>query len=69
MVASNFGDRLGGLRRWALWGAHAHRTNYEEQIRYFSLESKDSIAMLQKERKGTLDWDQAQELGIMGGGA
>ncbi|TSA22688.1 MAG: nitric oxide reductase activation protein NorD [Betaproteobacteria bacterium] len=45
---------LGGLRRWALWGAHAHRTNYEEQIRYFSLESKDSIAMLQKERKGTL---------------
>ena len=45
---------LGGLRRWALWGAHAHRTNYEEQIRYFSLESKDSLAMLQKERKGTL---------------
>jgi hypothetical protein len=45
---------LGGLRRWAMWGAHAHRTNYEEQIRYFSLESKDSIAMLQKERKGTL---------------
>jgi hypothetical protein len=45
---------LGGLRRWALWGAHAHRTHYEEQIRYFSLESKESLAMLQKERKGTL---------------
>ncbi|MGA7178286.1 MAG: nitric oxide reductase activation protein NorD [Thiobacillaceae bacterium] len=45
---------LGGLRRWALWGAHAHRTNYEEQIKYFSLESKESLAMLQKERKGTL---------------
>jgi hypothetical protein len=45
---------LGGLRRWALWGAHAHRTNYEEQIRYFSLQSKESLAMLQKERKGTL---------------
>ncbi|ODU50063.1 MAG: VWA domain-containing protein [Thiobacillus sp. SCN 63-374] len=45
---------LGGLRRWALWGAHAHRTNYEEQISYFSLESKESLAMLQKERKGTL---------------
>jgi hypothetical protein len=45
---------LGGLRRWALWGAHAHRTNYEEQIRYFSLESKESLAMMQKERKGTL---------------
>jgi len=45
---------LGGLRRWALWGAHAHRTNYEEQIKYFGLESKESLAMLQKERKGTL---------------
>ncbi len=45
---------LGGLRRWALWGAHAHRTHYEEQIRYFSLDSKESLAMLQKERKGTL---------------
>ncbi|MDA8093883.1 MAG: nitric oxide reductase activation protein NorD [Betaproteobacteria bacterium] len=45
---------LGGLRRWALWGAHAHRTNYEEQIRYFGLESKESVAILQKERKGTL---------------
>ena len=45
---------LGGLRRWALWGAHAHRTNYEEQIRYFGLDSKESQAMLQKERKGTL---------------
>lgn len=45
---------LGGLRRWALWGAHAHRTNYEEQIRYFGLDSMESLAMLQKERKGTL---------------
>ncbi len=45
---------LGGLRRWAFWGAHAHRTNYEEQIKYFSLDSKESLAMLQKERKGTL---------------
>lgn len=45
---------LGGLRRWALWGAQAHRTNYPEQVLYFSLESKESQAMLQKERKGTL---------------
>jgi len=45
---------LGGLRRWALWGAHAHRTDYEAQIEYFSLSSKESLAMLQKERKGTL---------------
>ena len=45
---------LGGLRRWATWGAHAHRTHYEEQILYFGLDSKESLAMLQKERKGTL---------------
>src|SRR5487761_1951489 len=45
---------LGGLRRWAMWGAHAHRTNYPEQASYFSLQSKESLAMLQKERKGTL---------------
>lgn len=45
---------LGGLRRWAHWGAHAHRTNYEEQIKYFGLDSRESLALLQKERKGTL---------------
>jgi hypothetical protein len=45
---------LGGLRRWAMWGAHAHRTDYEEQVRYFGLDSKESLAVLQKERKGTL---------------
>jgi nitric oxide reductase activation protein len=45
---------LGGLRRWAMWGAHAHRTNYPEQTNYFSLQSKESLAILQKERKGTL---------------
>ncbi len=54
-LARLFGQlTLGGLRRWALWGAHAHRTDYEDQIRYFGLESKESLAMLQKERRGTL---------------
>lgn len=45
---------LGGLRRWAAWGAQAHRTNAAEQSRYFGLLSKESIAVLQQERKGTL---------------
>lgn len=45
---------LGGLRRWALWGAHAHRTNHDEQIQYFSINSKESQAILQQQRKGTL---------------
>ena len=55
---------LGGLRRWALWGAHAHRTNYEEQFSYFSLNSKESLAMLQKERKGTLFVDVQRRINM-----
>lgn len=55
---------LGGLRRWALWGAHAHRTNYEEQINYFSLSSKESLAVLQRERKGTLFVDIQRRINI-----
>ncbi|MEO6976097.1 MAG: nitric oxide reductase activation protein NorD [Gallionella sp.] len=55
---------LGGLRRWAIWGAHAHRTNFEEQINYFSLKSKESLAMLQKERKGTLFVDVQRRINM-----
>jgi len=55
---------LGGLRRWATWGAHAHRTNFEEQINYFSLQSKESLAMLQKERKGTLFVDVQRRINM-----
>jgi nitric oxide reductase NorD protein len=55
---------LGGLRRWAMWGAHAHRTNYEEQVSYFSLSSKESLAMLQKERKGTLFVDVQRRINM-----
>jgi hypothetical protein len=55
---------LGGLRRWATWGAHAHRTHYEDQIRYFGLDSKESQAMLQKERKGTLFIDIQRRIGM-----
>lgn len=55
---------LGGLRRWATWGAHAHRTNFEEQVSYFSLKSKESLAMLQKERKGTLFVDVQRRINM-----
>jgi hypothetical protein len=55
---------LGGLRRWALWGAHAHRTNYPEQTNYFSLQSKEAQAMLQKERKGTLFVDVQRRINM-----
>ena len=55
---------LGGLRRWALWGAQAHRTNFDEQVRYFGLASEESKAMLQKERKGTLFVDVHRRIGM-----
>ena len=55
---------LGGLRRWALWGAHAHKTNFDGQQKYFSLESPESIGVLQKERKGTLFIDVQRRIGM-----
>jgi nitric oxide reductase NorD protein len=55
---------LGGLRRWANWGAHAHRTDYLEQVRYFELESKESLAVLQKERKGVLFVDVQRRINM-----
>ena len=55
---------LGGLRRWALWGAHAYRTDYAEQLRYFALESKEAQAMLRQERKGTLLVDVQRRLNM-----
>jgi nitric oxide reductase NorD protein len=55
---------LGGLRRWALWGAQAHKTNFAGQIKYFSLDSPDSVGVLQKERKGTLFIDVQRRIGM-----
>lgn len=55
---------LGGLRRWALWGAHAHRTDYAAQGEYFSLQSKEAQAMLQKEHKGTLFIDVQRRINM-----
>lgn len=55
---------LGGLRRWALWGAQAHKTNFEGQLKYFSLDSPESIGVLQKERKGTLFIDVQRRMGM-----
>ncbi len=53
---------LGGLRRWALWGAQAHGRDFAAQGSYFNLESADSHAVLQKERRGTLFVDQQRKL-------
>ncbi len=53
---------LGGLRRWALWGAQAHQRDFAAQMTYFDLKSADSQAMLQKERRGTLFIDNQRKL-------
>ncbi|MBT7942670.1 MAG: VWA domain-containing protein, partial [Alphaproteobacteria bacterium] len=53
---------LGGLRRWALWGAQAHQRDLDGQMSYFGLESESSRAVLQKERRGTLFVDNQRKL-------
>lgn len=45
---------LSGLRRWANFGAQAYRRDYDNLTAYFNLEAADSLAMLQKERRGVL---------------
>ncbi|HYA76540.1 MAG TPA: VWA domain-containing protein [Burkholderiaceae bacterium] len=55
---------LGGLRRWANWGAQAHRTDFDAQVRYFGLESPEALAVLQQERKGTLFVDVQRRLAM-----
>lgn len=45
---------LSGLRRWANFGAQAYRRDFKNLTAYFNLESADSRATLQKERRGVL---------------
>ncbi len=45
---------LSGLRRWANFGAQAYRRDFNNLTSYFNLESADSRAMLEKERRGIL---------------
>jgi hypothetical protein len=53
---------LGGLRRWALWGAQAHQRDLDGQMEYFGLRSESSRSVLQKERRGTLFIDKQRKL-------
>ncbi|MDH5326166.1 MAG: nitric oxide reductase activation protein NorD [Gammaproteobacteria bacterium] len=53
---------LSGLRRWANFGAEAYRRDFNNLTSYFNLESQDSRAMLQKERRGTLFIDTQRKL-------
>jgi nitric oxide reductase NorD protein len=53
---------LGGLRRWASFGAEAYRRDPNNLVAYFNLETQDSIAVLKKERRGTLFVDTQRKL-------
>ncbi|HHJ13041.1 MAG TPA: VWA domain-containing protein [Gammaproteobacteria bacterium] len=53
---------LGGLRRWANFGAEAYKRDLQNQIAYFDLKTSDSIAVLKKERRGTLFIDTQRKL-------
>jgi len=55
---------LGGLRRWAQWGAQAYKADFDGQVAYFSLQSPDALSVLQQERKGTLFVDVQRRLNI-----
>ncbi len=53
---------LSGLKRWAYFGAEAYRRDFQNLQAYFNLETNDSQAMLQKERRGTLFIDTQRKL-------
>ncbi|PYE99942.1 von Willebrand factor type A domain-containing protein [Rhodopseudomonas faecalis] len=53
---------LSGLRAWAEFGAEAHQRNLTAQAAYFGLESQDSRAVLERERRGTLFVDVQRRL-------
>ncbi len=53
---------LGGLRRWALWGAQAHARDLDGQMAYFGLKTDSARSVLQKERRGTLFVDNQRKL-------
>lgn len=53
---------LSGLRRWANFGTQAYRRDFDNLTKYFNLESNDSLAVLQKERRGTLFIDTQRKL-------
>ncbi|WP_319380318.1 VWA domain-containing protein [Thiomicrorhabdus sp.] len=53
---------VSGLRRWAMWGVQAHARKFEAQMKYFALESEDSKAVFQQQRKGTLFIDNHRSI-------
>ncbi len=55
---------IGGLQRWVDYGVRNHATHPERQKDYFSLQSADARAVLQRERHGTLLVDVERHLDL-----
>jgi hypothetical protein len=55
---------LEGLSNWIDYGVRNYRTHPQRQIDYFSLQSADSRAILQRERHGTLFADNERKLDL-----
>ena len=53
---------LGGLRRWAMWGIAAYRSDFAAQADYFGLVTPQSQAVMQQERRGVLFVDVQRRL-------
>ena len=53
---------LGGLKSWVDYGVRFYNDHPDRQIDYFSLQSADSRAVLQRERQGTLLVDNERRL-------
>jgi len=53
---------LAGLKNWVEYGVRYYRDHPDRQIDYFSLQSADSRAVLQRERHGTLLADNERKL-------
>lgn len=55
---------LAGLKNWVEYGIRNYRTHSERQKDYFSVQSADSRAVLQRERHGTLFMDVERKLDL-----
>ena len=55
---------LEGLESWASFGVQAYRRDYSNLTKYFNLESQDSIAILEKFRRGVLFIDTQRKLNL-----
>lgn len=53
---------LGGLRNWAEYGIKGYAADPDRQRDYFLMQSADSLAVLQRERHGTLFSDNEKKL-------